>query len=138
MRMTISVPKVKKYHKWKVGQINIQSCSDDLKLDFALQECCRANLEVVCFQEVRRLNSGSLQHCGYNFYWNGLKRFRRHGVGIAIKECSYISVDNIINCSGRLMAADILVKGCKIRVISAYAPTLQTALSTKQTLIIEN
>ena len=135
--MTISVPKVKKYHKWKVGQINIQSCSDDLKLDFTLQECCRANLEVVCFQEVRRLNSGSLKHHGYNFYWSGLQRFRKHGVGIAIKDCSYISIDNIVNCSGRLMAADISVKSCKIRVISAYAPTLKTALSTKQTFYRE-
>ena len=34
----------------------MQTCSDDLKLYFVLQECSRANLDVVCIQEVRRLN----------------------------------------------------------------------------------
>ena len=135
--MTISVLKVNKYHKWKVGTINIQTCSDDIKLDFALQECCRANLDVICFQEVRRLASDAIKHRGYTFYWNGLQRRRMYGVGIAIKDCSYISTENILNISGRLIAADISVKGCTIRIISAYAPTLQSARSTKQSFFRE-
>jgi len=122
----------KRYHKWKIGQINIQTCSDDTKLDFALQECQRANLDVVCFQEVRRLSSGSLHHLGYDFFWNGLNRFKRSGVGIAIRDNSYFHIDSIINCSERLIGADITVRGCKLRVISAYAPTLDSALSSKQ------
>jgi len=84
------IHEVKEYHKWKIGQINVQTCSDDLKLYFVLQECSRANLDVVCIQEVRRLNTGSVSHAGYSFYWNGLKRFRKHGVGIAIKEFFFI------------------------------------------------
>ena len=133
MEMTTQVQnKVKMYHAWKIGQINIQSCSDDIKLDFTLQECNRANLDVVCIQEVRRLNSGSVNHLGYNFFWNGLKRCKRHGVGIAIKECSYITIESILNHNERMMAADITVQGCKIRIVSCYAPTLQTAFSTKQ------
>ena len=40
-------------------------------------------------------------------------------------------MDGIVYCNERLMAADITVRGCKIRVISCYAPTLTTALTTK-------
>ena len=124
--------KSKRYHKWKVGTINIQSCSDDLRLDLALQECVRANLDIICFQEVRRLNSGSVMHIGYSFYWNGLQRKRQHGVAIAIRKNPNIIIETIHYCSARLMAADVTIKGCKIRFVSCYAPTLKTAFSTKQ------
>ena len=115
-----------------MGQINIQTCSDGFKLDQALKECQRANLDVICFQEVRMLNTGSIRHLGYNFYWSGLKRQRKHGVAIAIRDCSYIDINTVHAINGRLMAADIVVRGCKVRVVSCYAPTLQTALSTKK------
>ena len=127
----------KKFHKWKAGQINIQSCSDDQKLHSALQECVRASLEVVCFQEVRLLNSGSVKHLGYSFYWNGMRRLKRYGVGIAIKNSPEIIVNGIINSTARLMAADVTVKGCRVRIISCYAPTLKTPLSTKQKFYCE-
>ena len=122
---------IKKYHKWKIGQINVQSCSDDVRLHLILQECKRANLDIICLQEVRRLNTGCLKHLGYSFYWSGLQRIRRHGVGIAIRNDCKITINGIINSGARLMAADLTVKGCKLRVISCYAPTLKTALSTK-------
>ena len=123
----------KKYHSWKVGQINIQTCSDDLRLDFALQECSQANLDIVCFQEVRRLKVGNTSHLGYNFYWCGMKRYRRNGVAIAIRNCSDIVLDSIHNVNDRLMAADITVHGFKLRIISCYAPTLDgSALTTKE------
>ena len=85
----------KTYFDWKLGQINIQSCSDDYRLDMTLQECQRANLDIVCLQEVRKLNSGSIKHLGYNFYWNGMKRFKRYGVAIAIRDNSIIVVNSI-------------------------------------------
>ena len=135
--MTNSVLKVKKYHKWKIGQLNIQTCSDDIKLDFALQECVRANLDVICFQEVRRLLTDEVLHRGYRFYWKGLQRLCMYGVGIAIKDCAYITTENVMNISERLLAADISVKGCKLRIISAYAPTLESARSTKQSFYRE-
>ena len=124
--------KSKRYHKWKVGTINIQSCSDDLRLDLALQECVHANLDIICFQEVRRLNSGSVMHLGYSFYWNGLQRKRQHGVAIAIRKNSNIIIETIHYCSARLMAADLTIKGCKVRIVSCYAPVLKAAFSTKQ------
>ena len=97
--MTNTVLKVKKYHKWKVGQLNIQTCSDDIKLDFALQECNRANLDVICFQEVRRLLTDDVDHQGYRFYWKGQQRLCMYGVGIAVRKCSYITTENVLNIS---------------------------------------
>ena len=117
---------------WKIGQINIQTLSEDYKVHLALRECKRANLDVVCFQEVRLLKSGNIYHEGYNFYWNGLLRLKRYGVAIAIRKNSYITIENILLTSARLMAADISVRGCKIRIISCYAPTRKSPLSTKQ------
>ena len=124
--------KVKKYHTWKIGQINIQTCSDDQKLHLSLLECHRGKLDIVCFQEVRLLNTGSVQHCKYNFFWSGMKRCKRNGVGIAIRNNSDIIINGIINVSDRLMAADVTIKGCKLRIISCYAPTLKSSLSKKQ------
>ena len=64
---------------------------------------------------------GSVNHGGYSFYWCGLKRIKRHGVGIAVRNCPYIHVDSVHNVNARLMAMDISVKGFKVRVISCYA-----------------
>ena len=127
----------KQFYDWKVGQINVQSCSDDHRIHFALQECVRANLDIICFQEVRLLKSGSIEHAGYTFFWKGLNRLRRHGVGIAIRKNSNIIVEGIIYSSARAIAADISVKGCKIRMISCYAPTLNSPQSTKQSFYKE-
>ena len=129
-KMIPGKPKV--YHKWKVGCINIQSCSDDLRLDLALQDCVRANLDIICFQEVRRLKTDSVSHLGYTFHWSGHKRKKIHGVGIAIRNTPDIVIEGIQHHGARLMAVDIDVKGCKLRILSCYAPTLSTPLSTKQ------
>ena len=124
--------KEKRYHPWKVGTINIQSCSDDVRLDFAIKECKQANLDVVCFQEVRRLKIDNAYHLGYKFYWCGQKRYLRSGVGIAIRDCPEIELNSIINVNDRLIAADITVCGFKLRVISCYAPTSDYSYASKQ------
>ena len=128
----------KEYYKWKTGQINIQTCSDDFRVDKALEECKRANLDVVCFQESRLLDTGSLKHSGYSLYWSGMKRKRKHGVAIAIKNCPNIEINSIHSVNSRLMAVDLSIKGFKARIVSSYAPTLQgSATSTKQTFYRE-
>ena len=114
----------KKFYKWKAGQINIQTCSDDHKIHMTLQECSNANLDIVCLQECRLLNTGSINHLGYNFYWSGMSRYKRYGVGIAIRNSNDIITNSVVYFSARLMAADVVVKGFKIRVVCAYAPTL--------------
>ena len=66
------------------------------------------------------------------FHWNGLQRKRQHGVAIAIRKNPNIIIETIHYCSARLMAADVTIKGCKVRIVSCYASTLKTAFSTKQ------
>ena len=131
--MTVMISgKSRRYHNWKVGQINIQSCSDDLRLDLALQDCSRANLDVVCFQEVKRLKKDYVSHLGYIFHWSGHDVKKMHGVGIAIRKTPDIIIESVQYYSARLISADINVKGCSLRIISCYAPTRDSPLSTKQ------
>ena len=125
--------KIKRYHSWKIGTINIQSCSDDLRLDIAIRECIRADLDIICFQEVRRLKTDHVSYLGYTFYWSGYAMKKLHGVAIAIKNNSDIVIQGIQYHGPRLMFADVDIKGCKLRIISCYAPTEETALSSKET-----
>ena len=120
------------YHKWSIGQLNVQTCSDDIRLDLAIKECSRANLDIICLQEVRKLNTGSIVHCGYSFYWCGLKRLKRSGVAIAIRNCPYIKIESVLYVDARLMAVDLSVKGFRLRIISSYAPALSNSYSSKQ------
>ena len=129
--------KGKKYHIWKIGQINIQTCSDDQKLHLALLECRRANLDIICFQEVRLLGTDSICHLNYDFNWCGMKRLRRNGVAIAIRKSLDIVTNGIINVSDRLMAVDVTVKGCKLRIISCYAPTSDSSTTSKHSFYRE-
>ena len=124
--------RIKKFHKWNVGQINIQSCSNDHRLHFALKECCRANLDVICLQEVRQLKVGSIKHLGYTLYWKGMERYRKYGVGIAIRINSDVAINGITYALSRLMAADLAVRGCKLRIVSSYAPRLNNPPAAKE------
>ena len=133
----ISGNSVKKFHKWNLGTINVQTCSDDYKVHSALLECSRANLEVVCMQEVRLLKNGSIRHHGYDFYWNGMQRLKRYGVAIAIRSNPNIIINSIHNISPRIIAADINMHGCKLRIISCYAPTLRDSASSKYIFYLE-
>ena len=129
--------KTKKYYTWKIGQINIQTWSDDQKLHLILLECCRANLDVIWVREVRLTKSGSVLHLNYDFYWCGMQRCKRNGVAIAIRNNPYICVNSIFSVSDRLIAADITINGCKLRIISCYAPTMNSSLSSKQSFYRE-
>ena len=91
---------LKRYHSWKIGQLNIQTMSDDIMLDLALQECVQANLDVVCFQEVRRLKVDKIYYLGYNLFWCGGKRYRKNAIGIAIRDSPDIVLDSIQNVNG--------------------------------------
>ena len=124
--------KNKRYHIWKIGQINIQTCSDDQKLHLSLLECCRANLDIICFQEVRLLNTGLVHHFNYDFFLSGMKRIKQRGVAIAIRNSPDIIINGIINLSDLLVAADVTITGCKLCIISSYAPTYKSSTSMKQ------
>ena len=129
--------KAKKFHNWKLGQINIQSCSDDFRLDEMIKDCKAANLDIVCIQEMRRLGEGSVCHEGYNVYWSGMKAKHIYGVGIAVKKSPNVNINGVINISPRLMAIDLMMMGFKLRIVSAYAPTEAKSLATKKSFYRE-
>lgn len=124
----------KQYYQWKVGTTNVLTASDDLFLFECLRQTTRANIDICCFQEFRRLGNDSITipitvegEAGgiseWNVWWTGHKSKRRDGVGIAIRSNKCISIEDIRNVSARVMWIDCVCFGMKIRIISAYAPT---------------
>ena len=132
---------VKQHCHWKVGTINVLTASDDLLLYECLRQIMRANIDICCFQEFRRLGSDSItvpvtlenvdpttttvatSTCEWNIWWTGHKSKRRDGVGIAIRSTKSVTIEDIGHVSARLMWIDCVCYGMKIRIISAYAPT---------------
>ena len=112
---------------WKIGTINVLTASDDLTLFECLRQCTRANLDICCFQEFRRLGKDSVtipltigdETTKSNVWWSGYKRDRKYGVGIAIRVTKSIIVKNIEQVSPRLMWVECLCYGIKLRIISA-------------------
>ena len=109
--------KKKQICHWKIGTVNILSASSDLYLHECLRQCTRANLSICCFQEVRRLKKDSIfipitiddETTSWNVWWSGHKRKREHGIGIAVKSCKSITIENISQISPRVMFMDCIV-----------------------------
>ncbi|XP_071959537.1 uncharacterized protein [Antedon mediterranea] len=120
-----------KYFHWRAGQINVNTCSDDFLLHETLIQIKAANLDIVCMQEVRRIGTGAISHEGYNVYWTGLKIKKMYGVAIAIKQSPHIKVSNVYYVYERLMAIDVTIQNCKLRIVSAYSPTESGSESSK-------
>ncbi|XP_033103506.1 craniofacial development protein 2-like [Anneissia japonica] len=97
-----------------------------------LKDCKASNLDIIFIQEMRRLGEGSVSHEGYNVYWSDMKVKHLYGVGIA-----FISINGIMNISPRLIAIDLMMKGLKLRIVSAYAPTEAKSLANKKSFYRE-
>ncbi|XP_071944796.1 craniofacial development protein 2-like [Antedon mediterranea] len=54
-----------------------------------------------------------------------------YGVAIAIKQSPHIKVSNVHYVYERLMAIDVTIKNCKLRILSAYSPTESGSESPK-------
>ena len=130
-KRNVSSSTPKQYCSWKVGTINVLTASDDLLLHECVRQTSRANLDICCFQEFRRLGLDSItipienddNETTWNIWWTGHKRKRRDGVAIAIRKNKRVTVEDIGHVSARVMWIDCLCYGIKIRVVSAYAPT---------------
>ena len=124
---------------WKIGTINVLTGSDDLLLHECLRQCTRADLDICCFQELRRLGKDSMTipitidnvTTTWNLFWSGYKKDRRAGVGIAIKASKSIKFGDVNYISPRLLSIDLVCYGIKVRVISAYSPTELATTSQK-------
>ena len=119
------------YCHWKFGTINVLTASDDFLLSECLRQCTRANLDICCFQEFRRLGKDTLslpvtiddKTTTWEVFWSGYKRKRQAGVAIAIRSSKRVKIEEIGQISPRLIWIDCVVNGIKMRIVSAYAPT---------------
>ena len=85
----------KQFFHCKFGTINVLTASDDLLLVECLRQYTRADLDICCFQEFRRLGKDTLsvpitideKTTTWEVFWSGYKSKRQAGVAIAIR-CS--------------------------------------------------
>ena len=59
----------------------------------------------------------------YTFFWCGQKKRRDAGVGVLIKKDKGVTFDDPDFANPRIMAINIYIRGFKLRVVTAYAPT---------------
>ena len=124
-----------RFFEFKVATVNVRTASDEVKLSLILRECVKANLKFVCIQEARMIDKGTskmtVEGTVWNIMWSGGKS-KLHGVAVCVRECSYIKIENYDLFSNRLMSVDLEVCGTRLKVVNAYAPTNNYAISTKE------
>ncbi|XP_066918729.1 craniofacial development protein 2-like [Clytia hemisphaerica] len=69
----------------------------------------------------------------YEIYWKGHISKRIHGVGIAVKIDPGIDIKDIKYISARIISMDVIVYGCSLKIVNAYAPTEGDSESMKNT-----
>ena len=129
----------KGFYQWKIGTLNIRTGkekSEGARMYTIVKEIARLKLSICCIQEVRHRNYGEKMirlntgEC-YKFYWSGMKKRREYGVGILVKDDTNIKVSEPDIKNARLMATNIEIRGFKIRLVNAYAPTEEASENLK-------
>ena len=92
------------------------------------KQVAKEKLLFCCLQEVRYRNSGKKiinldSGESFIFFWFGQKKRRDAGVGIMIRKCNGLYFDEPDFTEPRIMGLNIHIRGFKLRVITAYAPT---------------
>ena len=102
------------------------------------RELARFSVDIAALSETRISDEGQLEEigAGYTFFWKGRgpEERRDHGVGFAIKS-HLVKTHNLAPKAiyEQLMTIRIpLQKNCYATVVSAYAPTLDTAEEIKK------
>ena len=122
---------------WKAGSINVRTMHDDVKTSIVMGELKRARIDIAALQEVRRSGTDNALIGDYRLYWCGYKRTvkgenRQAGVALAIRNIPQIKVESVESVGPRLITADLIIGGMKIKVVSAYGPTeMEKSLSYK-------
>lgn len=131
-------------HQFNAGSINVRTATCDAKCEEVIaREADHANLTICGLQETRRLKKGEVilnipgKKSQYIFHWSGFERKREYGVGLLIRKSPFIQVENVNSHGPRHISASIVIKGCKVFVISAYAPTETATASAKSAFYCE-
>ena len=118
---------------YRIGTRNIRSLTYSSaaprKLHGLACDAMKHNLGILCVQETKFLNSGSMPLPGCHLYYSSADR-RYGGVGILMSNAVHMGLVGVTNFSERLMVARFQMVGNKLHVFSAYAPT-EAALSSQ-------
>ena len=116
--------------------LNIRTGKDDEKLERVVNEIDKANLSICGLQEVRRLNKSSAliksdSGSEYEVHWSGHTHKRKHGVGIVIKVDPSVEIIEVTPIDARIITADVIIRGCSVKIVNCYAPTEDSTESAK-------
>ena len=128
--------------KIKVATINVRTLQDDMKLATVVKAAEKCKLDILALQEVRRngrsniitLEDESIK--GWQIVWSGHKRKKQHGVAILCAPHVKIE-DEEEHMPARIISARISVKGMKLTILNAYAPTDTSVATAKATFYRE-
>ena len=97
-------------------------------------ELARLNNNIVCLQETRLADSGSLTEYGnYTFFWQGLSQYelRQYSIGFAVRTSLTATTETPSGGSSRILARSMKTSAGFVNTISAYAPTLTSTPEAK-------
>ena len=117
--------------QFKLGTVNVSTARHDARLQDIVDQVAARGLLACALQETKRIGDGSAvvrsrdRHGSpvlYHLYWSGFTRKRHDGVGILIKVDKDTHVDDVTYGGARHLAIDVTHRGCKLFLISSYAP----------------
>ena len=99
-------------------------------------ELSRYSIAVAALQETRLEGTGEMRERTHTFFWSGVPAGERRVAGVSIVVKNTL-VGNIVGTpiciSSRLMKLKVeLQPNCFVTIISAYAPTLDAEVQTKE------
>ena len=102
--------------------------SEGARMYTIVKEIANSKLLFCSLQEVKYRNNGNKVISldtgeKYKFVWCGMKKRREAGVAMVIKICEDVVAEEPDYMDPRIMAININVKGFRLRVVNAYAPT---------------
>ena len=114
----------------RIATINVRTCQDDMKLVDIVKAASNLKIDVLAIQEARRLGKGdfafedgSIQ--GWQIAWSGHRRKKEHGVATLL--APHVKLEEYEeHLAARIISTKISVKGLKMSILNAYAPTDST------------
>ena len=112
---------------------DLNDISDARKTSVINNELARLHVDIATLQETRLSGSGSLREKDYTFFWQGKseEEAREHGVGFAVRNTLLGMVAPCQQGTERLLTLRLHTTTGPAYLISAYAPTLNATMQTK-------
>ena len=116
--------------KIRIATINVQTCQDDMKLVDVVKAASDLNIDVLAIQEARKLGKdeftfGDSSIQGWHIAWSGHKRKKEHGVATIL--APHVKLEEFKkHLDARIISTKICVRGLKMSILNAYAPTERT------------